>query len=651
MEAPEGDVVNLTFKRASRGFATAASRMFDVAAPTLASPAPDSVVRTPIASAPAPATQTDEIGRELVRTRHPVLGTMYTPRTKDRLSALNPPWTPEQIVDAFRQAENGDLQMQSALFEYMEERDGALGGFMQSRRLAPCGLKWSIEPADDSPEAEKVAQFVRDEIRKIPNFPIAFRHMTDAIGKAISALWIDWQAGGRTPQSKYRIDGIHHINAKRYRFHWQKEKFLILPDDKQGSDAMMPTAMGAAIGVEPLPWKVLVHISRLRSGHPARAGALRMCALYFMLRNIALKDAAVYCDVFGMPTRIAKYPDGASDEEKQALAEAMEQYGTDGIAIISKAVEIVLQESQGSGGRGMPYFDLFDACERQMELATLGQTQTNTSNKFGTRAQTEAGGAKVKQDLLEADCIDLESTLTWQLCYPIVGFSNYERPTTRFDETTGQQVPVWPVADALCPKFKLHYEPEGDYEQFIAVDVPLHGVLGLPTTLGALAKRYRRELPPGVDPKGIVRPQIPQVGAPQNDNGDADGGDAERDSQGAPPKPGERRRRQSTFASRLAEQLTFSELSRARRGQALLDEMSDRMSARSDDAMAPMEATLRTIFREAKRRGETLQDVQHRLRNAFADLDSSELEELLRRGMFTARLHGRVTAHRETEAQ
>lgn len=641
--------MNLPFKRATRGLASAVTRMFNLTSTTLGASTPSDVTR-PEAAIPASTQQTDEIGRELVRTRHPILGTMFTPRTRDRLSALNPPWTPEQIVDAFRQAESGDLQMQAALFEYMEERDGALGGFMQSRRLAPCGVKWSIEPADDSPQAEKIAQFVRNEINKIPNFAIAFRHMTDAIGKAISALWIDWQEGGRTPESKYRIDGIHHINSKRYRFHWQKEKFLILPDDKQGSDAMMPTAVGTAIGVEPLPWKVLVHISRLRSGHPARAGALRMCALYFMLRNIALKDAAVYCDVFGMPTRIAKYPDGASDEEKQELAEAMEQYGTDGIAIISKAVDIVLQESQGSGGRGMPYFDLFDACERQMELAILGQTQTNSSNKFGTRAQTEAGGAKVKQDLLEADCIDLEATLTWQLCYPIVGFSNYERPTTKPDPRTGELIPVWPVADSLCPKFKLHYEPEGDYEQFIAVDVPLHGVLGLPTTMGALAKRYRRELPPGVDPKEIVRPQIGAISAPQ-DHGDG-GDDAQANNDNAQPKrgSGDRGRRQSTFASRLAENLTLSELSRARRGQAVLDDMTDRMSERVDDALAPMIAVIRAIARESKNRGETLQDLQHRLRNAFADLDTSELEQLLRRGMFIARLHGRATAHRETEA-
>src|SRR5436190_18317872 len=122
--------MNLTFRPRgiARGFSPASAPPIDAIAPPqqraealgrLSSAAAATVNVTSASVAPAPATPTDEVGRELVRTRHPVLGTMFTPRTKDRLSALNPPWTPEQIVDAFRQAESGDLQMQSALFEYM----------------------------------------------------------------------------------------------------------------------------------------------------------------------------------------------------------------------------------------------------------------------------------------------------------------------------------------------------------------------------------------------------------------------------------------------------------------------------------------------------------------------------------------------------
>jgi phage gp29-like protein len=585
-------------------------------------PKPEDAFRTldsPPAAAVVQTEPVDEIGRRLNFTTHPLLGSQFVSRVRDRLSGVQPPWTPEQITQAFRAAENGDMAMQAALFEFMEERDGALSGFLQTRRLAPCGLKWTCEPADDSPEAEKVAQFVRSEIKAIPNFPVGFRHLTDATGKAMSAVWVDWQEGGRTPQSKYRIDGLYHISPKRYRFHWQQEKFLILPDDKTDGNAALPTALGSNVGVEPLPYKVIVHLTRLRSGHPARAGVLRICALYWMLRNLALKDAAVYCDVFGMPARIAKYPKGTSEEDKAALAEAMELYGTDGIAIISNAVEIVLQEGNGAAG-AIPYFELHKECERQMELAVLGQEQTNTSNKNGSRAQAEAGGALVRQDLLEADCIDLETTLTWQLCYPIVMYSRFGKD----------------VADRLCPKFKLLCEPVGDYESMIAVDVPLHTVLKLPTTYGHLAKRYGKELPDGVDPSEIIRFDTPSVGDPGAGGGLQPAG--KRDESG-------KRRRGKGFARDLTELITFSAVSRGIRAQRDIDDLADRASEEAAELMNAFRPVIRAIARKAT----DLEDLERRLRNAFDDLDAEDLEQIVRRTMFVAQLHGRETAHREVE--
>jgi phage gp29-like protein/2'-5' RNA ligase len=446
----------------------------------------------------------DDMGRAMSPTGRPILGSMFTPRIIDRRSRITPPWTAEEIIAALAAAESGDMGPQADLSEAMQDRDAAYLGFRQTRILAPSKLPWSVEPADDSDLAKEIADFVRAEIKSIPNFPHAHRDMFSAIGSGVSALWIDWQEGGRShggekPKSKYRIDGIHYINPKRYRFHWMEEKFLILPDwamafDKIADVRAMPfnELASAGFGIEPPPWKVIVHRSRLKSGHPAKAGLDRVCALHFYLRINALKDAAVYTEIFGMPFRVAKYPPGMLDEEKALLAEAMERLGTDAAAIVSNVVDIDWLESKSRTGGGTPYFELLKECERQMQLAWLGQDQTNTHNPTGGRTQVAEGGAPIRQDLVEADCIDAMTTDTMQLCKPIVGFSDYG----------------WDLASTLCPLFKIRYEPEADYGSMSKVDEILFK-LGFKQSQGQMAKRYNRDLPKSVDPEELMEPAQP----------------------------------------------------------------------------------------------------------------------------------------------
>lgn len=463
----------------------------------------------------------DEMGMELTRADRPIVGRMFTPRVTDRRSRVRPPWTADQIISALEAAENGDMGPQADLSEAMQDRDAAYLGFRQTRILAPSKLPWSIEPADESAEAKEIAEFVKAEIRAIPNFQQAHRDMFSAAGPGVSALWIDWRGcdcppkpngdpcncfkggrshGGKAPKSKYRIDGIHFINPKRYRFHWMEEKFLILPDLDFGRAKDLglmtvnagPTRFAdlsaAGLGIEPPPWKVLIHRSRVKSGHPAKAGIDRVCALHFYLRINALNDAAVYCEIYGMPFRVAKYPPGMLDEDKAELAAAMDKLGSDAAAIVSNLVDIDWLESKSRTGGGTPFFELLHECERQMQLAWLGQDQTNTHNDAGGRTQVAEGGAPIRQDLVEADCIDVQTTYTMQLCKPIVGFSKYG----------------WEKASTLCPRFKIRYELPEDLVQKAEVAAILYPKLKLPITYNMLAKEFGKSLPEGFKDGDVI---------------------------------------------------------------------------------------------------------------------------------------------------
>lgn len=586
----------------------------------------------------------DEYGRSTAPS-DPSEGIIFMPRTIDRLSAVNPPWTPEQIAHALRAAENGDLSAQSELFEHMEERDGALSGFMSSRRLKPCGLKWSCEPSDDDDaEAVEIAAFVEREIRNIPNFDLGLRDMFDAVGKSMSLLNVNWQRGGRSADTSWRIDGIDWINTKRVRFDWKTERVLVLPSDHNqvfGESTTFDQAIGLGLGVIPPPWSVIIHRSRTRTTHPARGGVLRVCAFMFLFRNYLAKDYVRFATAYGMPLRIGKYREGTSDEDKQRLALAVQMLGTDAAAIVSDQTIIELVEAKAAGGGGSepPFDKARKAFEREMEISILGQEQTHTIKARGGQAQTESGGAKVIQDILEADCKDASASLSPQLCRPIVGVSKYG----------------WAKAQTKCPRFRFHYEPEQDYVKMIAADVPLHTTLGVPTTLGALAERYNQQLPVGIDPDTIViytqdlPPGVdeskvyrvtPALGAVADPAADPQNSDPEGDSGSDSNVESINSRRRNAAFIRMG--MRFAARAASNANQRAIDDYGDQALEAGAKALASLPAAVQAILSEAS----SYDDAILRIRKAYDDLDTGAVDQIVERGAFVMRLFGRSTVRK-----
>jgi phage gp29-like protein len=421
----------------------------------------------------------EDFGRFQWPSRRPDTRTVFTARVKDRLSNYNATIKPEEIVAAFREAEDGNLKSQNDLFERMEEQDMALSGFMATRRLAPVGLKYTIVPkitqGDGAEEAKKAAEFVSDVLRDIPDFRGALLDMCDAIGKSISMLEVDWLV---TPDRVW-VGGLRHIDPKRYLYDKDSHRLLIRTDEEDDYTLTGPETPKAII---PPPFKVVAHRSKMRSGHPARGGALRVVALGFLIRNFGYKDWSTYGEVFGMPLRVGKYPAGTGEPEKLALLEAVRALGSDAAAIISQQTELEIKDSIDRGVE--PYSALISAMRTEMAIAILGQEMTNNApSQTGARAAAQVQ-QMVRQDLLEADCEQLSNTIKRDLIAPILGFNL-----------------GWEWARRWCPQFVLHYQPPADLKTLIEIDRVLFapkakGGLGLPITKKQLYERYSIEPPP-----------------------------------------------------------------------------------------------------------------------------------------------------------
>lgn len=98
-------------------------------------------------------------------------------------------------------------------------------------------------------------------------------------------------------------------------------------------------------GIELPENKFVVHRYKAKSGHPSRAGVMRVVSWMYLFKNYDIKDWVSFCEVFGMPLRLGKYDASASEDDKRQLMEAIISLGTDAAGIVPSSTMIEFIES------------------------------------------------------------------------------------------------------------------------------------------------------------------------------------------------------------------------------------------------------------------------------------------------------------------
>lgn len=302
------------------------------------------------------------------------------------------------------------------LFEEMEEKDTHLFSQLQTRKLAVTGLDWEVQPFSEEERDVAVAEFIDDQLHSLESLNDVLLDILDAVGKGISLSEITW---GVDSQGRNVVEDITWVHPKK-----------ILWDSID--DAIKITTREYPQGI-PLPDnKFIVHKYKAKSGHPSRAGVLRIVSWMYLFKNYDLKDWVSFCEVFGMPLRLGKYDASASDADKAALMEAIIQLGTDAAGIVPSTTTIEFIESNKQSSAEI-YEKLARYCDEQMSKAVLGQTLTSDSGS-GSYAQSKTHN-EVRKDLTAADANALENTLRRDLIRPLVEFnfgSGTPIPTLQF---------------------------------------------------------------------------------------------------------------------------------------------------------------------------------------------------------------------------
>mgnify|MGYP006269007763 CR=1 FL=1 len=512
--------------------------------------------------------------------------------------------TPARLAQVLEQAEQGDLVAQARLAMDMEEKDAHIYAELAKRRIAIQATPWYIEAPEDATPAEERAvelcQHVLDEI----DVTDLLWDLSDAILHAFVGLEYHWQL----------VDGVNVPTAPVHRPQdWFKTP-IQRKDELRIRDA-------SADGLEPNPLNWILHRHKSRSGYIARAGLVRVLCWPFLMRALSTRDLAEFLEIYGLPLRVGKYPNGATEDEKKTLLNAVMNIGHAAAGIIPESMMIEFKEAAKAGAGGDPFHNMIAWAEGSVSKAVLGGTLTTSAENTGLGSNLGDVHNEVRTEIKASDCRQIARCIELQFLRPITALNTTAERAPRFVFELDEPEDIQAMSDAL-PKLAgigMQIPVEWAHEK---LHIPMaedgQAVLGAP----------RREAPPGSPPPG----------APDRGEGEPDD-EPDDDTPDEPPEPDDEDAEDDPAVAAANQ-----------RGVRLIADPAPALVDRlADDAATPLGEWIEQI-RGMVDRAESLDELRDSLINAYGDLDSGRMVEVMETAFAVAEAAGRFDVGEESGA-
>lgn len=313
----------------------------------------------------------------------------------------------EELRSLVRAAEQGDYANGLSAFVQLEERDPHLASVANTRRLAVTGLEWEIVSASDEQMnasdrdiSDKAAAYVRERFSRLTGLKASLKHMADAIGLGMAVCELEWGAGSELvdifpiPRQRLGTDGrTLHVRVRTEEDH---------------------------IGVLAESPKFVVHTPQSITGFAFERSLTRAVSSYVLAKFAAFTMWVMYCERFGMPFRVVKYPPKATNEEKINALNMLRNMGSFAYMLCSQAMQIEYVECTSRGEN--PFQTFIDYVDRKITIAFLGgHLAVDTTNATGTHAAGEVQN-EVRKEIRNEDIANESETITTQVIAPMVAY-------------------------------------------------------------------------------------------------------------------------------------------------------------------------------------------------------------------------------------
>ena len=368
---------------------------------------------------------------ELTKRDEPsIIGGVRSPLTGYPGDGLNP----ERLASILKEADAGDPIRYLELAETIEERDAHYVGVLGTRRRSVAQLDITVEPGDETPLGEEIAERVRKWLRRDELTDELF-DILDALGKGYSFTQIRWD----TSAGQYEPAELERCDPRWFRFDRRDLTTPRMLNPETGQEEILP------------PFRYIYAQMKAKSGLPLRSGLARVALWPWLFKAYTQRDWAIFTQTYGQPLRIGKYGPGTSEEDRKTLFRAVANIAGDCAAIIPESMVIDFVEAKSIGASTDHYERRSDWLDKQTSKLVLGQTATTDAETGGLGSGKEH--RQVQEDIERADAKQLGAIITRDLIRPWV------------------QLEYGP--DAPAPRLKIGRPEEEDLAAFSQALAPL----------------------------------------------------------------------------------------------------------------------------------------------------------------------------------
>lgn len=294
------------------------------------------------------------------------------------------------------------------------ETDAHVRTVIGKRKRAVTSREWFVEEADSSDKAVKAAELVRSCLNQI-NLDRITEDLLDAIIKGFSVCEIMWVKDG----SVIRPYDLRSRQPQRFIFKQVEDRY----------EPRLLTLNNPTEGIELPDRKFIFYVYDGRFDNPYGFGLGNALFWPVTFKRKGITFWLTFCDKFGSPTTVGRYPASASDRERETLKEALESISNDYGITIPEGMEVSLLEAVKSSTD--TYEKLVRYMDEQISEVVLGETgSTNQSSSGGSRARDEVGN-EIRLETAKADADSLCDILNKTLVQWIIDLNMPGAPTPR----------------------------------------------------------------------------------------------------------------------------------------------------------------------------------------------------------------------------
>jgi len=240
------------------------------------------------------------------------------------------------------------------VFKQMTDFDGHLKGIMAKRESAVLNKKLIFETAAD----KKIDAM--DDIIQSEAFREVIRKILQSEGWGLSGMQF-------VPGNEFTFVEIPRKHIKAHK--------QVISFEQEGDD-------GISYANRSDIWVI---------GKPDNLGYLLSCAPYSIWKFGNFGDWSQYIEVFGQPVRVIYY-DAYDTKTKMELREVLDESGSSLALMIPKQAQFEMKDGKQSNGTGELQEKFKIACNEEMSVIVLGNTETTSSSKSSGYAQSKEHG-------------------------------------------------------------------------------------------------------------------------------------------------------------------------------------------------------------------------------------------------------------------